>query len=118
MREIKFRIWDKGEGKFLYQTLRELVNGIGDDCADWEAQAFRYALKRAFVPEEYIGRKDKNKTEIYEGDKIRHWGGDITRIGVVKYIKKKCSFDAGWGSWEHCAKDIEVIGNIHESKEE
>jgi len=38
---IGFNVYDKHRGETLYQSLHDLLNGIGDDCADCDAQRFR-----------------------------------------------------------------------------
>ena len=41
MTEIGFNVYDADKDAILYQSLHDLLNGIGDDCADCEAQRFR-----------------------------------------------------------------------------
>ena len=63
---ITFRVWDKDKEMYLYQTLNDLLNGVGDDCPDWETSMFAHAvLQDDAVPElvqDVIGcMNDKNE---------------------------------------------------------
>ena len=42
--DISFRVFDGDRNEYLKQSLHELLNGIGDDCADCDAQRFRHLV--------------------------------------------------------------------------
>ena len=74
---------------------------------------------------QYTGLKDKNGTEVYEGD-IVSWNNKIGYIGFLKQemgyciILKDTDFRLGHrniGSGYDFNADIEVIGNIYENPE-
>ncbi len=57
---MKFRVWDKDRGFYIEQSMNDLLNGIGDDCPDWETSMFANAvLQEGGTPElvqEVIGK--------------------------------------------------------------
>ena len=57
MREIKFRFWDKHNEKFIYCDLFDINKGVLSSVNEED-----------HIPQQYIGLKDKNEVEIYEGD--------------------------------------------------
>lgn len=110
MRQIKFRAWDKNSKKFI--TV-ELTNGRYDlmvsppsyyDLEPWQ---------------QYTGLKDRNGTEIYEGDILID---DDT--GEIDYARVEW-FEGGWSAhpWFATqeffteAENYEVVGNIYEDPE-
>lgn len=128
MREIKFRAWDKEEG---------MINVARLDIADGSLYK-RLITGKAYdywndvILMQYTGLKDKNGTEIYEGDIIRTHENRIQKViwnnnGFKLEYKFKRSY-LGESYWE-IRKDIElsethnkrwgikVIGNIYESPE-
>jgi len=98
MREIKVRvIFNNGDVK--YATLQELKNGL---------------LKSKSYPIKYhlfIGLKDKNKLEIYEGDIINN-------EFVVEFVAPSFMLhykNISWWNFDEIEEPLEVTGNIYEN---
>ena len=116
MREIKFRAWDKETGAMLDKDKYVLMwfRGDGETVFD---NAERFELMQ------YIGLKDKNDKEIYEGDIVKDT--DSNYIGQVIFDLESLCFTTKfqsnelWGFVPRHGKDnhCEVIGNIYENKE-
>jgi len=129
MREIKFRAWDTDTKKMIPPEAIARIHCkpkpfaltlIGDKG---DGASFNFILSQ------FTGLKDKNGTEIYEGDVVafhyedKHKNSFYFRAGVV--------WDAEWASFEiggpgrqpgeipiSDLKDYaEVIGNIYENPE-
>ena len=119
MREIKFRAWLLAVKRMTYtHTLDELMN--------WNTQE---EINGIGIWLQYTGLRDKNGTEIYEGDILRHnWnsGNDIMKetISEVRFSdgaficddKKRANFDISIHALSDWA-EVEVIGNIYENQE-
>lgn len=128
-RELKFRVWDKLNKSFIYSDkgyqghyvltldgkFQNLQNGSGGD---------EYAVQQ------YIGLKDKNGKDIYEGDLINFSVNYTVELGdpdIIEYKNCEVYYDeeyAGFffGKDGHQILDkievdsIEVTGNIFENK--
>lgn len=130
MKEIKFRAWDKELNRMcdvIQLGVRDIiVNFIEEDEISGFLPIDRFEIMQ------YTGLKDKNGTEIYEGDIIRTHENRIQKViwnnnGFKLEYKFKRSY-LGESYWE-IRKDIElsethnkrwgikVIGNIYESPE-
>lgn len=110
MREIKFRAWD----------FENEVMISGDHLAFEEYAPLTDLLSRKGIMQ-YTGLKDKNGTEIYEGDILQ----DDSGIGEVEWVQEHCAFmifTREPSFYYHLESDgqllkTKVIGNIFENKE-
>ena len=119
MRELKFRAWDKQEKQMMKVSAISLENKeIG--VKDFRTYHF-FRIKNIELMQ-YTGLKDKNGTEIYEGDVVKVEGdGEIYR---VEWIYSGFGLEPRYNSPHYpilgnvkLRKKIEVIGNIHENPE-
>ena len=124
MREIKFRAWDKelrvmvdwrGMNKFndLYDAL---------DCNHYDVATATYALMQ------YTGLKDKNGKEIYEGDIVKDYNGNILQVSwadcwaryMMSLDGRNCMYyleDYNHNKPDCLARNMRIIGNIYENPE-
>ena len=112
MTEIKFRAWDSlcerweylpDTGNIELMQLDDISFGL--DCD-----------KEAMVIEQFIGLRDKNGVEIYEGDIIKTLAGII---GGVKFICGCfCIYEVNTNNYHLLyIFECKVVGNIHENPE-
>lgn len=106
MREIKFRAWDGIDMEYFH------------DLYWFEENQVRSSNDYKYKIMQFIGVRDKNGKEIYEGDILQF---DQTS---VKVFRRVVTFHEGCfgyrdltGAWCSPIKGIEweVIGNIHEN---
>lgn len=135
MERLKFKIWDKKNKRFLIKCLDNI--GINDkQCIDtnefknnvfsyldWENGSIRLNSKK-YVVLQYIGLKDKNCKEIYEGDIIKYIDDFYYKVIYIKEsacfvlssIRKDSKFKLSFAFRKSNNKGMEVVGNIFENK--
>jgi uncharacterized phage protein (TIGR01671 family) len=113
MREIKFRAWNKStkemnayveiycykDGSVGYSAGKENNNAVGST--------------ENFVLMQFIGLRDKDKKEIYEGDIIDFWnpGSKEHEFSAIEWDGYSFGID------QRDARLSKVIGNVYENPE-
>jgi uncharacterized phage protein (TIGR01671 family) len=104
MREIKFRAWDKIEGKMW----RPIVGHDGVLMASNQLGGYVSYPANQDPLMQYTGLKDKNGVEIYEGDVVYLAGhGEYEcEFPFIELYEAQAELDVGG-----------ILGNIHENPE-
>ena len=124
-REIKFRAWDIVE---LKMHSHKDCFSMSADGKWWQYAEQGYMVNtddsQEFILMQFTGLKDKNGTEIFEGDVIYCEEYYVKRMGVIVEDIERTGFKINWltktdfNEYLHVRIDkIKVIGNIYEHPE-
>lgn len=144
MRYLKFKVWDKKQKKMfdVYSLGKDFVSVVTDDGIDPGVNCFDGDyFKNNIVVLQYTGLKDKNRTEIYEGDLLRfpakdkwdetnysafevffHDGNESYGTGIGYRMCRMYNQGVIGGGVVHTfhpknTERMEVIGNIYQNPE-
>ncbi|MDK4479951.1 YopX family protein [Fusobacterium necrophorum] len=121
MKEIKFRIFDNSEKKFLIKN-EKVSRGIFKDkvseIVDFENNSVQInnPEDERYIFLQYTGMKDINDKEIYEGDIVRTFGDSF----IVFYSQEQVGYllkDTDGYLETIRTYRVEVLGNIYENPE-
>ncbi len=131
MREIKFRAWFPGVKKMCQFSGPRLMAEIGVYGLFFPVEERTIFIGRniEFELMQYTGLKDKDGKEIYEGDilrfydgEVKPWIAEVAFVGVsFSAVNRKCclvcaKLEGCIGSIDELG-ELEVIGNIFENPE-
>lgn len=134
MRELKFRVWDKANNRYLRRDstgIDNLGNIIDFENCDEDDRGVHNVCvlgknDMGFTTEQYTGLHDKNGKEIYEGDILsipRRKDKKKDKLYTVVWHKTHARLNFANTNGEFGEISIgkimrsQIVGNIHENSE-
>ncbi len=145
-RQLKFRIWDKQNKKWLenssslhcYSNWKicpftgNLVDYVGafdgdhgesftaSPAADYYLEGAKFVKEPRYVIQQYTGLKDCNGKEIYEGDIVKWHEGENNLSEVIfqngSFMVRGINWGAFWYLSDYC-NFYKIIGSIMQNPE-
>ena len=116
MREIKFRAWNKQKKEMMKVSSISLEN---KEIAVKDFGTYHFFRIKDIELMQYIGLKDKNDKEVYEGDIVVLNNIENDNMCIVRYEHSRYRLE-GWSLREDLSnvedRFLEVVGNIYENK--
>jgi len=123
MEKLRVRLWDRGNNEFIYSDDEGYLLSLDGKIFNWRGEPLD---EDNFIIQRFIGLKDNNNKDIYEGDIVVALSSDNKYKSIVQwdeydgrwgFVSIKCgnmsfSYNLTYGcsSWEIC-------GNIFENPE-
>ena len=132
MRDIKFRIWDGAKNEWLASSNKDALPYYGFALVG-EVMTVQsppvWSLDEGNVVEQFTGLKDRNGTEIYEGDICSFTSKTGKHVGTVEWTDDLAGFGLRMvkNNFLYTFSELdtmgvnldmlEVIGNVHKDSE-
>lgn len=119
MREIKFRAWDRFKQRWSNYKINDgTVYFMDKNTGVWYGgYNKRY---KDFNLMQYTGLRDKNDTEIYDGDIVIHYSRIhkiIFNVEEARFVLRDDEFELEIPFTNNNSKRMEIVGNIYENPE-
>lgn len=119
MREIKFRAWDTYKKIWTEYKIHEgIVFFLDKNTGVWVGK-YDEGYKE-FDLMQYTGLRDKNDTEIYDGDIVIHHSRIhkiIFNAEEARFVLRDDEFELEIPFTNNNSKKLEIVGNIYENPE-
>lgn len=112
MKTIKFRAWNKKKKEMWSPEANAILITLDGRILDSETLD---DVTNDFDLMRYVDMKDRNGTEIFEGDCVKGWGWDSEfHYGVIEELNEFGCWPESWVGNMPGSGDWEVTGNIYQ----